>query len=191
MLRLLMTRDTCTHCMCIVFMQIYPENKGDDVDLILLMTRDTIPHPRKHSVIFSTSMVIMMVAMAVLIIMVIGIVIMLIQYCWWQETLMMRNRKMTNWPGTSYMPSTSSKLCMAFFEYYFPVWVLECLLKLRASIGDSCRCSRKLGMVEGRFSKWFKVLKKVFWTFSDLYLWHTMSFHAEKLLWKHSNFENS
>ena len=49
-------------------------------------------------------------------------------------------------------------------------------------IWDSCRCSRKLSMVEGRFSKWFRVLKRVFWTFSYLYLWHTMWFHAKKLL---------
>ena len=42
------------------------------------------------------------------------------------------------------------------------------------------------------FQSGFRVLKKVFWTFSYLYLWHTMWFHAKKLLktlkfWKSLN----
>ena len=56
-------------------------------------------------------------------------------------------------------------------------------------IWDSCYCSRKLSPMEDRFSKWFKSVKKVFTTFSYLYLWHTMWFHAEKLL-KTLKFEN-
>ena len=32
------------------------------------------------------------------------------------------------------------------------------------------------------FQSGSRVLKKVFWTFSYLYLWHTMWFHAKKLL---------
>ena len=46
----------------------------------------------------------------------------------------------------------------------------------------SCRCSRKLSMVEADFQSGSRVLEKVFWTFSYLYLWYTMWFHAEKLL---------
>ena len=34
----------------------------------------------------------------------------------------------------------------------------------------------------GDFQSGSRVLKKVFWTFSYLYLWHTMWFHAKKLL---------
>ena len=49
-------------------------------------------------------------------------------------------------------------------------------------IRDSCRCSRKLSMWRADFQSGFRVLKKVFWTFSYLYLWHTMWFHAKKLL---------
>ena len=42
------------------------------------------------------------------------------------------------------------------------------------------------------FQSGSRVLKKVFWTFSYLYLWHTMWFHAKKLLktlkfWKSLN----
>ena len=42
------------------------------------------------------------------------------------------------------------------------------------------------------FQSGFRVLKKVFWSFSCLYLWHTMWFHAKKLLktlkfWKSLN----
>ena len=36
------------------------------------------------------------------------------------------------------------------------------------------------------FQSGSRVLKKVFWIFSYLYLWHTIRFHAKK----HSNFEN-
>ena len=57
----------------------------------------------------------------------------------------------------------------AHFRYSLPIW-------------DSCRCSRKLGMVEGWFSKWFLSVKKGVLNLSYLYLWHTMWFHAEKLL---------
>ena len=54
------------------------------------------------------------------------------------------------------------------------------------------RCWGKLSLVEADFQSGSRVLKKVFWTFSYLYLWHTMWFHAEKLLktlkfWKSLN----
>ena len=52
----------------------------------------------------------------------------------------------------------------------------------KSPIRVNCWCWENWGMVEGRFSKWFWVLKQVFWTFSYLYLWHTMWFHAKKLL---------
>ena len=52
----------------------------------------------------------------------------------------------------------------------------------KSPIRVNCWCWENWGMVEGRFSKWFWVLKQVFWTFSYLYLWHTMWFHAKNLL---------
>ena len=46
--------------------------------------------------------------------------------------------------------------------------------------------------LRGNFQSGSRVLKKVFWTFPYLYLWHTMWFHAKKLLktlkfWKSLN----
>ena len=55
-----------------------------------------------------------------------------------------------------------------------------------ATVGESRVCWR------ADFQSGSRVLKKVFWTFSYLYLWHTMWFHAKKLLktlkfWKSLN----
>ena len=56
----------------------------------------------------------------------------------------------------------------------------------------NCYCWGNSSIPEGRFQSGSRVLKKVFWTLSYLYLWHTMWFHAKKLLrtlkfWKSLN----
>ena len=48
---------------------------------------------------------------------------------------------------------------------------------------DSIAGVGKTGVwLRANFQSGSRVLKKVFWTFSYLYLWHTMWFHAKKLL---------
>ena len=90
---------------------------------------------------------------------------------------------MTTWEGTE-------------VDFYGKVPILKCNIEIKTSsflpsISSSSQWSMvwvilrywgKLSLVEGRFSKWSRVLKKVIWTFSYLNVWHTMWFHAKKLL---------
>ena len=73
--------------------------------------------------------------------------------------------------------------------------LISCYLRYwnsRLLIWVNCYCWGNSSMVEGLFQSGFRVLKTVFWTFSYLNLWHTMWFHAKKLLktlkfWKSLN----
>ena len=65
----------------------------------------------------------------------------------------------------------------------FSTNVNEKMTQMNKSRYDSIASVGKTGVWwRADFQSGSRVLKKVFWTFSYLYLWHTMWFHAQKLL---------
>ena len=86
--------------------------------------------------------------------------------------------------------STCASYCSCVYHHH--IFFIKRELR---SIKNICMCIKNvkgegedmtqlllLGKFEYSGGPIFKVLKKVFWTFSYLYLWHTMWFHAKKLL---------
>ena len=80
------------------------------------------------------------------------------------------------------------------------LWIVICLRRRNYQVWWSFEMSYESIATVGEIRVWWRadfqsgsrVLKKVFWTFSYLYLWHTMWFHAKKLLrtlkfWKSLN----